>query len=84
MHNYFASTYGSGAYDSSTYNGSTQSGSTASSAAGGTLTDTGIALASIVTLACLVLLVAVAVRIWKRPARQLATQPVMTSRNRVE
>lgn len=64
---YLASTYGSGNYDTGTYNGAT----TATS--GGGLTDTGIALAAIVTIACVILLIALVVRIWKRPKRTTNT-----------
>ena len=58
---YLASTYGTGSYNNSAYNGaSTSSG----------LTDTVIAIASIVTIAAVILLVAMVVRIWKRPDKR--------------
>ena len=76
----FASTYGSGAYDSSNYNGS---GTTASSgttgvsgSGGGTLSTTGIAVLGVVSLAAVILLVAMAVRIWKRPSSRAASDEV--------
>jgi len=66
-----ASTYGSGSYDSSNYNGTTTTSSnnstTSSSTHGSVLTDTGIVLAAVVTVACLIVLAALVVRIWKRP-----------------
>lgn len=56
-----ASTYGSGAYDTGNYNG------TGTSAANsGSLSNTGIAVAAIVTVAAVLLLTAMVVRIWKR------------------
>jgi hypothetical protein len=57
-----ASTYGSGPYNGGNYNGT-------DSASGG-LSNTGIALGLIVGAAALILLVALAVRIMKRPARK--------------
>jgi hypothetical protein len=68
--NLLASTYGTGDYDGSTYNGQTTT--TGSGANGGGLTNTGVMIAGVVTLAALILLVAVVVRIWRRPAKQTA------------
>lgn len=65
-----ASTYNSSAYDTSNYGGSTTQSSTSSTAPGGVLTNTGIALAGIVTLAAVVLLVAIVVRVWRRPTKK--------------
>jgi hypothetical protein len=72
-----ASVYGSNTYDSSNYNGAlaiqgSSGGSTSGSSAGGAngkgmLTDTGIALAAVVTLACLIMLAAMIVKVWRRP-----------------
>jgi len=58
-----ASTYGSHAYNTLNYNGSNQT-----SGSGG-LTNTGIAVATIVTVSALILLTALLVRIWKRPSK---------------
>ena len=68
MNNYYyiASTYGSGDYNTSTYNG-TDMGSNGGNSA---LTDTGIAIAVVVTAACLIALLAIAVKIWKRPSKK--------------
>jgi hypothetical protein len=78
MHNIlltvFAAAYGSNPYDTSTYGGSTTQ-TTTGAAAGGGLTNTGIAIASFVTIACLVLLVAVIIRFWRRPAKNVDTPP---------
>lgn len=63
---YFASTYGSGAYNSDNYNGS----------AGGHLVSTGVLVAGIVTLASLILLTALVVRIWRRPKKALVAETV--------
>jgi hypothetical protein len=70
----FAATYGTNAYDTSTYGGSTTQ-TTTGAAAGGGLTNTGIAIASFVTIACLILLVAIVVRAWRRPAKNVDTTP---------
>jgi len=59
FYNWFlASAYGAGTYSNSTYNG------------GSVLADTGIAMAAIVAAAALILLIAMAVRIWKRPSKK--------------
>lgn len=60
----FAQAYGAGSYNSAAYGGS-------STAAGGGLTNTGIAIISIVTIAALLLLVAIVVRIWRRPSKRV-------------
>jgi uncharacterized membrane protein len=56
-----AQAYGSGAYNSATYGGS-----------GGTsgLTNTGIAIAAVLTAAALLLLIAMIVRVWRRPSKR--------------
>jgi hypothetical protein len=61
--------YGGGPYSTATYE--------QTSGSGGGLSNTGIAIASIVTLAALILLATLVIRIWKRPSRQLAqaTEP---------
>lgn len=73
LDHYFAYTYDSGAYGGCTYesgNCSTgTSGGTASSGTGSILTNTGFDIAVAVTLACLISLVALLVRFWKRPAK---------------
>jgi hypothetical protein len=71
-----ASNYGSGTYDTNNYNGTNAvSGSTGSTgSAGGGLSNTGIAVAGIVTLAAVILLVALVVRIWKRPSKKAVAQ----------
>ena len=62
---YFASTYGSGNYNSSTYNGTTGSSTgTDGSGAGGILTNTGFDVLLAVTLACLIIFVALIARFW--------------------
>jgi hypothetical protein len=82
MHLYFASTYGSGTYDSTTYNGSStvslastgsnkgnSSGQTGNTSAGGSLTNTGFDLVLIASLACVIMFVALIVKLWhKSPA----------------
>lgn len=56
-----ASTYGTGAYDSANYDGTN-----VSSSGSGTLSNTGLDIAVIVTIACIITLVALVVRIVKR------------------
>jgi hypothetical protein len=63
---FLASTYGSGSFDTSTYNGATTSTGTAS---GGSLADTGTAVALFITVACVIIFVALVIRIWKRPRK---------------
>jgi len=58
-----ASTYGSGAYSTSTYNGTSGGGSS------NALSNTGIAVAVFVTIAAVLLLTAMVVRIIKRPSK---------------
>ena len=72
-----ASTYGSGAYNDNNYNGTnvTTTGG-ANGSAGGSLTNTGVAVAGIVAIAATILLIAMVVRIWKRPGRKLQAQEV--------
>jgi hypothetical protein len=60
-----ASVYSSGAYSSSNYDGTNAAGTSS-----GSLTNTGILIGLIVGTAALLLLIAMAVRIWKRPARK--------------
>jgi hypothetical protein len=74
---YFGQAYGEGNYGEGTYSCTTQQindGSCTSASAGGStgsgngsgLTNTGIAVAAIVTLACLIIFVSLIVRIWRR------------------
>jgi hypothetical protein len=65
---YLAQAYGSNAYSSSTYSTGTTTGSTGNTGSngGGTLANTGVAIAGFVTLACLILLAAIVVRVWRR------------------
>jgi len=68
-----ANTYGSGIYNASSYENSTTSTSTAganSSKSGGVLTDTGFYVLVVVSIACLVIFVALIVRFWSRPKYQ--------------
>lgn len=69
--------YGSGPYGASTYATSGTTASTGSTSAppsatpgasSGSLTNTGFDIAIVVTLACLITLTALAVRVWKRPS----------------
>ncbi len=66
---HFGQAYGSGAYSSCTYNGTNCQNTSGSGSGNGSLVNTGVAVAGIVTLACLIALVAVLVRFWRRPAK---------------
>ncbi|MEJ0073307.1 MAG: hypothetical protein WDN27_04485 [Candidatus Saccharibacteria bacterium] len=61
-----ASTYGSGPYNGSNYNG-TSSGSS------NLLTNTGFDIIATITLACVILLIALVIRIWRRPKTAAGT-----------
>jgi len=71
---YFGQAYGEGNYGECNYNDQTQNCSTSaggsssggSSNSGSGLTNTGVAVALIVTLACLIVFVSLVVRIWRR------------------
>ena len=74
----FAQAYGEGSYGQSAYQSTTSSGTTANGG-GGSLSNTGIAVAGIVTLAAIILLAALVVRIWRRPGRQTAAETAQDS-----
>ncbi len=73
---YVAQAYGQGTYGSCTYSATTScttssggggtSGSTAGNSSSGGLVNTGVAVVAFVTLACLIIFVAMVVRFWKR------------------
>ena len=66
----FAATYGCSAYGSGSYNTSTACGASTSPESGSNLlVNTGIAVSLIVGAACLLLLIAMLVRFWRRPAK---------------
>src|SRR5437868_4410853 len=69
---YGCSSYGSGAYKSNSTCGATTASSGSGSSGG--LVNTGIAVSLIVGLACLLLLVAILIRFWRRPAKLAAEQ----------
>jgi TRAP-type C4-dicarboxylate transport system permease small subunit len=73
---YFSSAYGACSYGGSAYqNGSCQTTTTAggNSGSGNPLTNTGFDILLIVTIACVLIFIALIVRIWRRPRKQ---QPV--------
>jgi len=85
----FAQAYGENSYSECTYNdttscttsggGSTGGGNTAGSSGGSSaLTNTGLMIAIIVTLACLIALAAIIVRVVRRPGKKLAQEAVST------
>jgi hypothetical protein len=74
----FASTYGSGSYDVGNYNGTnvTTTGSgtgTSGTGSGSALSNTGVLVGMIVGVAAATLLIAMVVRIWRRPKRAPVT-----------
>lgn len=84
----FAQAYGEGAYGDCQYNdttacstsggGSTGGGDAGTgTTSGGQLTDTGFAIIAIVTLAAVLMLVAIVVRVWRRSTKKLAAERVV-------
>ena len=71
---YLANVYGAGSYNTSQYS-ATGSSTTTSTGGGSSLVNTGVFVAGFITLAAVVLLVALVVRIWRRPAKHDAKQP---------
>jgi len=67
IYSVLASTYGAGAYNTSNYNGTSAGGAS-------TLANTGIAVLAIVSAAALILLLAIVVRIWKRPSKKTSDE----------
>lgn len=85
----FAQAYGQDSYGDCQYNDTTacttsgggntgggDTGAGAGGASGGQLTDTGFAIVAIVTLAAILMLVAIVVRVWRRSAKTLAPERV--------
>ncbi|HSX34227.1 MAG TPA: hypothetical protein VLF62_01110 [Candidatus Saccharimonadales bacterium] len=80
MYSRFADVYGSNAYGENTYacNTQTHTGTNCSTAGGSSgtgtnpLANTGVLVALIVGVACLLLLIVVLVRFWRRPAKSAA------------
>jgi hypothetical protein len=70
----FAQAYGDGAYNSCTYN--CVEGQGTANTGSGSLVNTGVAVGGVVTLACLILLAAVLVRVWRKPAKPAAQEAV--------
>ncbi|HEY5668330.1 MAG TPA: hypothetical protein VIR03_04175 [Candidatus Saccharimonadales bacterium] len=72
---YFAEAYGTGNYGSGSYSCTTaqqQAGTCATTTTG--LSNTGIAVAAIVTLACLIIFIGLVVRIWRRKPAVVAQE----------
>jgi len=78
-------TYGQGTYNSCTYGDTTSCTSTGgnagsgSGASGASLTNTGLMIALVVAVASLIVFVALIVRFWRRPKRELAVEPVQNN-----
>ena len=69
---HFADVYGAGTYSNSQYSASGTS--TTSTGGTSTLVNTGVFVAGFITLAAVVLLVALVVRVWRRPAKHSTKQ----------
>jgi hypothetical protein len=71
-----AQVYSEGDYDTSVYGGATTTTTegTPTTPAGGGLVNTGVAIAGFVTLACVVLLAAIVVRVWRRGNKKAAVE----------
>ena len=72
----FAQAYGAGSYGTSAYS----TGSSTTGGGSGSLSDTGIAIAAIVTIAALTLLVALVVRIMRRPSKSQVAEAVQSNK----
>ncbi|HSX00177.1 MAG TPA: hypothetical protein VLH38_04040 [Patescibacteria group bacterium] len=71
----FAASYGTSTYGDCVYSSSTTCGTAAISGSGnGTLVNTGIAVGLIVGIACLVLVLVILVRFWRRPPKPVMEQ----------
>ncbi|HEY8999501.1 MAG TPA: hypothetical protein VIM53_04270 [Candidatus Saccharimonadales bacterium] len=68
-HYYFAQAYGEGTYSACNYNDSTSCTTSSSSSGSGTLANTGTMVLLVVSVACLIIFVALIVRFWRRPKR---------------
>lgn len=88
----FAQAYGENAYGDCQYNDTTScttsggggtggSGTNGGTSSGGQLTDTGFAIVAIVTLAAVLMLVAIVVRVWRRSSKKLAPESATVSRS---
>lgn len=74
---YFAAAYGTGNYGNGSYSCTTaqqQAGTCATLQTTTGLSNTGIAVAAIVTLACLIIFIALVVRIWRRKPTVVAQE----------
>ena len=70
---YFADTYGSGTYNNSIYSATGTNSTTSGTSAGGStspLENTGVYIVGFITIAAVILLVALVVRVWRRPSKQ--------------
>lgn len=81
----FAQAYGQGNYGSCVYNdatscqtsgggGSTGTSNGSSSGSQGGLSNTGLLLIVVISVACLIAFVAMVIRFWRRPRKELATE----------
>jgi hypothetical protein len=70
----FAQAYGQGSYNECIYNDTTACSTTGAGSTGsspsGTLSNTGLMIALVVTIACLTIFVALVVRFWRRSRQQ--------------
>ncbi len=75
---YFAQAYGQGVYSSCAYgdNTCTTSASSGGASSGANLTNTGFDLVLALTLACVLIFIALMVRLWRKPKRTLAAEVI--------
>ena len=76
---YFATTYGEGNYGDQTYacaSGVTNCSTVQGASTSTSLVNTGILVSGFVTVACLIIFVALATRIWKRKKKPSKNQPI--------
>lgn len=72
---YLADAYSDSAYGACAYSSSTTCSTASGPGTSSTLANTGIAVTGIVTVACLLLLLGVVVRFWRRPVKSKRRVP---------
>ena len=70
---HFADVYGAGTYNNAQYNAAGTS-TTTSTGGSSTLVNTGVFVAGFVTLAAIIMLAALIIRVWRRPSKHEAEQ----------
>jgi len=77
---HLADVYGAGTFGGCEYNSTTACTDAAGTHSGG-LANTGVMIAGVATLACLIALAAVLARVWRRPAKPVAQEVTADEEN---